>query len=129
MPKIEANGIFQHYLTVGKGPEVVMLHGFLGNLAVWHLNIVPALRNDFRVTTVDLRGHGYSQMTPTGYTTENLAKDLKEFLEALGISRPRLVGHSFGADVCLHFALLYPDGVDRIVAIEPGLAALVDQRK
>ena len=64
MPKIDANGISQHYLTVGRGPDVVMLHGFLGNLAVWHLNIVPELRAEFRVTAVDLRGHGYSEVTP-----------------------------------------------------------------
>jgi pimeloyl-ACP methyl ester carboxylesterase len=129
MPKTSANGIAQHYLTIGQGPDVVMLHGFLGNLAVWHLNMVPALRNTFRVTTVDLRGHGYSEVTPTGYTTENLAQDLKAFLDAIGIRRPHLVGHSFGADVCLHFALLNPQRVDRVVAIEPGLAALVHQRK
>ena len=129
MPKISANGIVQHYLTVGAGQDVVMLHGFLGNLAVWHLNMVPALRTDFRVTTVDLRGHGYSQVTPDGYTTRNLAEDLKGLLDALHITRPHLVGHSFGADICLHFALHYPERVDRIVAIEPGLAALVHQRK
>jgi len=129
MPKVDVAGINIHYLTVGRGPDVVMLHGFLGNLAVWHLNIVPALRRDFRITTPDLRGHGYSDVTATGYTTEDMARDLKGFLDRAGIERPYLVGHSFGADVCLHFALLYPERVARIVAIEAGLAALVDQRK
>ena len=37
MPKIKANGVNLHYITVGMGPDIVMLHGFLGNLAVWHL--------------------------------------------------------------------------------------------
>jgi len=129
MPKLNVDGINLHYLTVGHGPDVVMLHGFLGNLAVWHLNIVPALRRQFRITTVDLRGHGYSDVTPTGYTTESLARDLRGFLDRAGIERPHLVGHSFGADISLHFALLHPERVSRIVAIEPGLAALVDQRK
>lgn len=129
MPKVDVGEINIHYLTVGRGPDVVMLHGFLGNLAVWHLNIVPALRRDFRITTPDLRGHGYSDVTATGYTTEDMARDLKGFLDRAGIERPYLVGHSFGADVCLHFALLYPERVARIVAIEAGLAALVDQRK
>ena len=68
-------------------------------------------------------------MRPTGYTTEELAHNLRETLDVLGIKRPLLVGHSFGADICLHFALMYPDRVDKIVAIEPGLAALVHQRK
>jgi pimeloyl-ACP methyl ester carboxylesterase len=129
MPKVHAHGIDLHYLTVGRGPEVVMIHGFLGNLAVWHLHIAPALRSEFRITTYDLRGHGYSQVTPTGYTTENLARDLKHLLDALGLERPLLVGHSFGADICLHFALMYPERVSKVVAMEAGLAALVDQRK
>jgi pimeloyl-ACP methyl ester carboxylesterase len=129
VPKVKVGDVNLHYLSVGRGPEVVMLHGFLGNLAVWHLAIAPALRGEFRMTTCDLRGHGYSDVTPTGYTTSTLARDLKGLLDSLGIQKPILVGHSFGADICLHFALLYPDRVSQIVAIEAGLAALVHQRK
>jgi pimeloyl-ACP methyl ester carboxylesterase len=128
MPKVKVEDINLHYLTVGRGPDVVMLHGFLGNLAVWHLAIAPALRGEFRITTCDLRGHGYSDVTPNGYTTSILARDLKGVLDALGIEKPILVGHSFGADICLHFALLYPERVSKVVAIEAGLAALVHQR-
>lgn len=129
MPKLNGNGGTLHYITVGRGADLVMLHGFLGNLAVWHLTMVPALRGDYRVTTYDLRGHGYSSVTANGYTTADMAEDLRALLDGLGIERPFLVGHSFGADVCLHFALRYPERVDRIVALEPGLAALVGQRK
>jgi pimeloyl-ACP methyl ester carboxylesterase len=129
MPKIDAGGISLHYIATGHGADVVMLHGFLGNLAVWHLEIAPQLRTAFRLTTYDLRGHGYSQVTPDGYTTADMAQDLRHLLDGLGIEKPHLVGHSFGADVCLHFALHHPERVDRIVAIEPGLAALVHQRK
>ena len=121
MPKVLANGVRMHYLTVGRGPDVVMLHGFLGNLAVWHLSMVPELRGDYRVTTYDLRGHGYSEVSPSGYSTDDLASDLRAFLDALHIERPFLVGHSYGADVCLTYAARYPDDVRAIVAIEPGL--------
>lgn len=129
MPKLKVGGINLHYISVGHGPDIVMLHGFLGNQAVWHLNIVPNLRRHFRITTYDLRGHGYSQVTPKGYTSEDMAGDLKGFLDAIGIERPVLVGHSFGADVCLYLAYMYPDRVKSIIALEPGLAALVHQRK
>jgi pimeloyl-ACP methyl ester carboxylesterase len=129
MPKVNINGINLHYITVGSGPDIVMLHGFLGNLAVWHLNIIPELRKHYRVTTPDLRGHGYSEVTPTGYTCKDLAEDLRGLLDHLGIERPVLVGHSYGADVCMYFSLLYPERVSRLVALEPGLAALVHQRK
>ena len=76
MPKIDVEGINVHYVTVGRGADIVMLHGFLGNIAVWHLNMVPQLQREFRITTYDLRGHGYTDVTPTGYTSEELAADL-----------------------------------------------------
>ncbi|MFB3827313.1 MAG: alpha/beta fold hydrolase [Bryobacteraceae bacterium] len=106
-----------------------MVHGFLGNQAVWHLHIVPQIRRDYRVTTYDLRGHGYSEVTPTGYTAGDMAEDLRNLLDALGIGRTYLVGHSFGADICMYFALRYPERVTKMIAIEPGLAALVEERK
>jgi pimeloyl-ACP methyl ester carboxylesterase len=128
MPKIKANGVNLHYISVGMGPDIVMLHGFLGNLAVWHLYMAPILRREHRVTTYDLRGHGYSDVTPTNYTTADMAEDLRCFLDEMGIERPILVGHSFGADIAMYFSLLYPERVQKLVALEPGLAALVHLR-
>ena len=129
MPKILANGINLHYLQVGCGPDIVMLHGLTGNLAIWHLKIVRQLQAQFRVTTYDLRGHGHSDVPPTGYTTGVLVADLKGLLDALGLERVHMVGHSFGADIALHFALLYPERVAKLVVIEAGLASLVHLRK
>jgi len=128
MPKIKANGVNLHYITVGMGPDVVMLHGFLGNLAVWHLYMAPILRREYRVTTYDLRGHGYSEVTPTNYTAADMAQDLRCFLDEMGIERATLVGHSFGADIAMYFSLLCPSRVAKLVALEPGLAALVHLR-
>jgi len=131
MPTIKANGVNLHYITVGpKGlPDLVMLHGFLGNLAIWHLYMAPILRREYRVTTYDLRGHGYSEVTPTGYTAADMAEDLRCLLDQLGIERPILVGHSFGADIAMYFSLLYPERVPKLLALEPGLAALVHLRQ
>lgn len=119
-----ANGVELHYQQFGTGPNIVMVHGITGNQAIWHLEIVPSLMPEYRVTTYDLRGHGYSAVPPTGYTTADHANDLKYLLDTLGIERPHIVGHSFGADVSLHFTILYPERVDRLVLVEPGLAAL-----
>ena len=129
MPKIAVNGIQIHYITAGEGPDVVLLHGFLGNLAVWHLYMMPILRREFRVTTYDLRGHGYSDVTPTGYRSKDMAEDLLGLMDALDIKKAALMGHSFGADIALYFAMKHPDRVERILALEPGLAALVHDRK
>jgi pimeloyl-ACP methyl ester carboxylesterase len=129
MPKINANGVDFHYLQAGRGPELVMLHGLSGNLAVWHLRLVPMLEDRFHVTTYDLRGHGYSSMPPTGYSTRDMAQDLEALLDALAIGQADLLGHSYGADVALHFALLHPERVKRLVLIEPGIPALLNDRK
>jgi pimeloyl-ACP methyl ester carboxylesterase len=129
MPKAKVNGIDLHYLAFGHGSDVVLIHGFLGNLAVWHLQIAPQLRKLYRITTYDLRGHGYSELTPTGYTACQMASDLGGLLDALNIKKATLVGHSYGADIALYFALKNPERVEKLVALEPGLAALVAERK
>ena len=68
-------------------------------------------------------------MPPTGYTTRDMAEDLRGLMDALDIERAHLVGHSLGADIALQFALLYPERAEKIVAIEAGLAALANVRK
>jgi pimeloyl-ACP methyl ester carboxylesterase len=129
MPKINANGVDFHYLQAGRGPDLVMLHGLSGNLAVWHLRMVPMLEERFRITTYDLRGHGFSSMPPTGYSTGDMAQDLAALLDALAIERADLLGHSYGADIALHFALRHPGRVGRLILIEPGIPALLNDRK
>lgn len=128
MPTINANGVTLHYLQMGSGPDVVMLHGLSGNLAVWHLRMVPLLQDRFRITTYDLRGHGYSSMPPSGYTTRDMAQDLRSLMDALDIGHAHLLGHSYGADIALHFSLLYPDRVRKMILLEPGIPALVQDR-
>lgn len=129
MPTITANGVSLHYLQMGSGPDLVMLHGLSGNLAVWHLRMVPLLQEHFRITTYDLRGHGNSGMPPTGYTTRDMASDLGALLDGLGIAEADIVGHSFGADIALHFSLLHPERVRKLALIEPGVPALMQDRK
>jgi pimeloyl-ACP methyl ester carboxylesterase len=129
MDKALANGVQLHYQQSGRGPHVVMVHGITGNLAIWHLEIVPALESEYRITTYDLRGHGYSEVPPTGYTTADHATDLKHLLDTLEIERPHLIGHSFGADIALHFSILFPERVNRLVLVEPAIAALLPLRQ
>ena len=129
MPKELVNGINIHYLQTGKGPDVVLVHGLGGNLAIWFLHMVEQLRDEFRFTAWDLRGHGKSDVPPTGYTTADMAKDLEGLLDALGLEQVHLVGHSWGADIAMHFAILYPERVMKLLVLEPGVAALIDKRK
>jgi pimeloyl-ACP methyl ester carboxylesterase len=66
---------------------------------------------------------------PSGYTTVDMAEDLTQLLDALGVGSCAVVGHSYGADVALAFALRHPERVQQAVAVEAGLAALIQLRK
>src|ERR1700680_529459 len=129
MAKATAGEIQLHYQQFGEGPDIVMVHGITGNLAIWHLEIVPDLMSAYRITTYDLRGHGYSEVPPSGYTTADHAADLKNLLGALGIQRAHVIRHSFGADISFHFAVLFPERLDRLVLVEPAIAALLPLRQ
>jgi pimeloyl-ACP methyl ester carboxylesterase len=130
VPKIVLrSGVRLHYQQIGEGPDVVMVHGITGNLAVWHLHIVPALADRFRILTYDLRGHGYSDTPPTGYSPDDMATDLADLLDALGLSQVTVVGHSYGADVALYFAARYPQRAREVIAIESALPALEESRR
>jgi NAD(P)-dependent dehydrogenase (short-subunit alcohol dehydrogenase family)/pimeloyl-ACP methyl ester carboxylesterase len=129
MPKaVLGSGLTLHYQQVGTGPDLVLVHGLTGNLAIWHLHMVPLLMQSFRILTYDLRGHGYSDVPPEGYTPDDMAADLLELLDVLGIERAAVVGHSYGADTALYFAHHHPERVSAVVAIEAALPAMIHRR-
>jgi len=125
MPKVLANGIQIHYQQTGEGQDLVLIHPVAADLAIWYLHVMPALAKEFRVTAYDMRGHGYSELTPSGYTSAHLAEDLHGLLVSLGIERAHLVGYSFGATIALHCAVLYPKRVASLVLADPGLPVLM----
>ena len=125
MPKLTANGINFHYQQAGAGPDVVLIHGVTGDLSIWFLcEAMGVLGRSFRVTAYDLRGHGYSEVPPSGYTSADQADDVVAIMDALEIERAMLVGHSFGGVIAAHAAVLYPDRTDALVLSDPCFPAL-----
>jgi 3-oxoadipate enol-lactonase len=120
VPHANVNGVSLHYQQAGAGPDVVLLHAVTANMAVWLVsNLVDTLARDYRVTAYDLRGHGLSTATPTGYTSADMAEDLRGLLDALGLGPAYLVGHSFGGVVAMHAAATYPDRVSGMILSDP----------
>src|SRR6185503_19488139 len=98
------------------GTRVVMLHGLLlGSAASWYFTSAPALAKTHRVRVYDLRGHGMSELAPTGYGVRSMAADLAALVDDDQVD---LVGHSWGALTALHFALDQPERVRRLVLVE-----------
>jgi pimeloyl-ACP methyl ester carboxylesterase len=120
MPHLTLDGTRFYYQQAGQGPDVVLLHAITSNLAVWmFIGIVDTLAAEFRVTVYDLRGHGNSDCPTTGYTSADMAGDFQKLHTALGLKRAYLVGHSFGAVVAMHAAVLYPEAVAGLILADP----------
>src|SRR5262249_29780581 len=98
--------------------------GLAADLAFWYFRHLPQLKRDFHVTVYDLRGHGRSDMPPSGYSCKDQAADLAELLNVLDIPKAHVVGHSFGALVALAFVIGYPDRVNRLVVADGRIRAL-----
>src|ERR671930_57213 len=91
-------------------PPLVLLHGLASNARIWD-GVASALP-DPRVVALDLRGHGESEQPDGGYDFATVARDVEIAMEALGIRRPVLAGHSWGANVALQVASSGSGAVD-----------------
>jgi len=100
---------------------VVLVHGFPADtLATYYFTVAPALaESGLDVVMYDQRGHGRTTRPASGYHLERFVADLADLLDELGIAGPvHLVGNCFGGMVCFGMAVLHPDRVASIFAIE-----------
>lgn len=124
MPYADVGGVRLSFRQSGQGPDVVLIHGLATSQAFWNLGLVAQLARRFRVTTYDLRGHGYSDLAPHGYLPRDLAGDLAGVMQAAGIERAHLVGHSYGGLVALHHALERPEQVVSLTVADTRIRSL-----
>src|SRR5947209_11790917 len=102
MSKASVRGIELAYDDVGSGPAVLLLHGYPFNRSMWREQ-VAALRNDYRVLTPDLRGHGETTVTEEPATMDEMAQDVAALLDELEIKRAVQRGLSMGGYVAFAF--------------------------
>ena len=99
-----------------EAPPLVLVHGVRDHARAWD-RIAERFADRYRVLAPDLRGHGDSEHARGGfYPSEGYVFDLAELLAPLG--RVKIVGHSLGGNVALRYAALFPEKVERLVAIE-----------
>lgn len=108
----------------GQGPPVLLLHGLASSRRFWDL-VVPGLAG-LPLVTLDQRGHGDSERPEGPYDVATVARDALTALDALGISRAVVVGHSWGASTALHLAATSPERVLAAVALDGGLGTPQD---
>ena len=109
-------------VTDGSGDPIVLIHGFPITRAVWDAQAAQLARHAL-VIRPDLRGMGASSVPDGPYLMETLAGDIAAMLDALGIDRATIVGHSLGGYVAMAFARMYTERVTRLTLVCSRLAA------
>ena len=121
------NGNSFHYRDWGgEGQPVVLVHGLASNCRIWDL-VAPILSQRFRVVAIDQRGHGESFKPDTGYDFATVTTDLRDFLGVLDIDNPVIVGHSWGGDVALEYAINYPKTARGLCFVDGGTIDISSQ--
>ena len=121
------NGLKLAYVELGdpNGPPLLLLHGYTDSSRSWSLT-APHLAK-YRLLIPDQRGHGGSDAPECCYSTSQLAYDAALFLDALGVKRAAVAGHSLGSMVAITMAAEHPKRVSGIVLI--GSTALVPVKR
>lgn len=102
-------------------PPVLLVHGFGCSAYTFHRNMPVLVEAGFRAIAVDLKGHGLSDKPLAGeeYTTDSLVEHLRDILDALGLERPAIAGHSLGGSLIYHFASRYPERARCLALLSP----------
>lgn len=120
---IAVDGATLHVRVGGKGPAVVLLHGFGDTGDMW-APLAADLVKDHTVVVPDLRGLGLSSIPQGGYDKKTQAGDIRGVLAALGIEHAVVVGHDIGTMVAFAYASRYPQLTDRLIVMDapvPGI--------
>jgi haloacetate dehalogenase len=111
-----------HARIGGRGPPLLLLHGYPETHAAWH-KVAPDLARAFTVIVPDLRGYGHSGCVPDNvehraYSKRMMAADMVHLMRDLGHARFAVMGHNRGGRVAYRLALDWPQLVERLVILD-----------
>lgn len=109
------NGLV-HYEAIGRGPPLILVHGWLGSWRYW-MPTMDDLSDRYRTYALDLWGFGDSDRRQDGYSLAAYTALLQQFMDVLGIARAPMVGHALGGAVVLRLAARMPDRVEQVIAV------------
>ena len=112
----DSNGVKIHYTVQGEGDPVLLIHGFGVNGTIQWTKIAPRLAENYRVITIDNRGHGRSEKPhdPAMYGPE-MIEDQVRLLDHLGIEKTHVMGYSMGGRITIGWLTAHPERVQSAV--------------
>ena len=114
----DSNGVKIHYASLGKGPLIVMIHGFPDYWYTWR-HQMEALSQNYQVVAIDLRGYNLSDK-PKGvenYDMRLLVGDVAAVLRHLGREKAIIVGHDWGGAIAWYFAMNLPEQTEKLIIL------------
>lgn len=119
-----------HVEQAGQGEPVVLLHGFGASTYSWR-KVIPAISASHRVIAIDLNGFGYTERPKdlASYTREGQAAMILGVMDALGIGRAHIVGHSYGGGLSLFLASTHPERFRTLVLVDSSAPTYPDDRR
>ncbi|MBI2061390.1 MAG: alpha/beta fold hydrolase [Nitrospirae bacterium] len=115
--KVDGNSIA--WAETGRGKPLLLIHGVMDSHRTWR-RLAPLLARRFRVLMPDLPGHGYSGRPDAPYTLAWYSKTLSAWMEAIGVRRAHVCGHSFGGGIAQWMLLEDRRRVDRLALVSSG---------
>lgn len=106
---VEHEGAQIWYAEAGHGPAVILLHGGLGHAGNWGYQVPALVDAGYRTIAIDSRGHGHSTRDDQPYSYDQLARDTRAVMDALGVDQAAIVGWSDGACAGLALARQTPE--------------------
>ena len=112
-------GVRLHHVSAGRGPLVLLLHGFPDFWYGWRRQLPALAAAGFRAVAPDLRGYNLSERPArvADYRIERLADDVAALVRALGADRAHVVGHDWGGLIAWQLAMRHPQVVDRLAIL------------
>ncbi|MEU9835643.1 alpha/beta fold hydrolase [Streptosporangium sp. NPDC048047] len=119
---VRVNDVDLAYVDEGEGDAVILLHGFPDSSYLWRHQIPALVEGGFRVIAPDLRGFGDSgkPQEVEAYGMQTIVNDVVALTMKLGVKRPHLVGHDWGAAIAWMYAFLMPRRVDHLAVLSVG---------
>lgn len=121
MAKLDRNGVGVHYEVHGKGPTILMSHGYSATCRMWDGQIA-ALKDRWQVVVWDMRGHGQSDYPtdPQAYSEALTVADMRAILQAVGAQKAVIAGLSLGGYMSLAFHATHPAMVRALMLFDTG---------
>ena len=116
---VAVGGDAVHYVDQGSGRPILFVHGLGGQLHHFRQTLFPAMGDGFRLVAMDRPGSGYSTRVSSGARIPAQAEAIAKFIDAVGLEKPLLVGHSLGGAIALRVALDHPDKISGLALISP----------